>query len=489
MKLRIITLMEFYLKYRSLADREIIRKQTAISSIECDIVFAFELDYIPDIIDKTLKRIKVYRPDLYQKLLNDCTIYIVSKSSAINKDKLDSNLEFRYSLSKLELILADNRTNNENLLNGIARAIYYKYIRSIVIDGIHLTSYFIKTTVLWLCEIMNLAEIQCVNITEELTKIWIRFACDKLHTKYCQHYFISNINILEHHNTELLHTISKRLTDNQTNIIKMLITNADIDDADEYTKEDEEYEFSKEYIEQEDSADKEHFEILKKYFPYQKSEFSNTCYRLLLNAFSSSDTLSDKQFWILYKQMFLDYKSTITNEYDSCDYDKISYLKFITMFQISIKQMMYAVDIIPYLDNAIIKPVNNQCSTQGMINAISSVLQNHEQPLTDTNPIIDGKSSHFRNRFHEGSSYALSGGFEMHTQYRRLAQIVSDKCLFRCHYVNNNNQRCKKYGYVNEIDQLPFCIDHNVEHNRDKRQASASIPIRSPEKHLEIELD
>ncbi|CAF4473942.1 unnamed protein product, partial [Didymodactylos carnosus] len=163
----------------------------------------------------------------------------------------------------------------------------------------------------------------------------------------------------------------------------MLITNsADVDD--EYNKDDAEYEYSKEYIEHENLADKEHFEILKKYFPYQKHDFFNTCYRVLLNTFSSSDTLSDERFWTLYKQIFLDYKSTTTNENDTYD-DKISYMKFIAMFQMSIKQMMYAVDLMPYLENAIIKPVNSECTTQIVADIIRNILQKfNQQSLGDT---------------------------------------------------------------------------------------------------------
>ncbi|CAF4498744.1 unnamed protein product, partial [Didymodactylos carnosus] len=71
------------------------------------------------------------------------------------------HLEFRYSFSAVELIMAKQRTYSERILNGIARSIYHKYLYSK--QEVCITSYFIKTTVLWLCETENIDAINEQN--------------------------------------------------------------------------------------------------------------------------------------------------------------------------------------------------------------------------------------------------------------------------------------------------------------------------------------
>lgn len=54
--------------------------------------------------------------------------------------------EFRYSFSQIEIILAQSRSKNEQVLNGIARNIYYRHLKNLKCDNSYntLPSYFIK---------------------------------------------------------------------------------------------------------------------------------------------------------------------------------------------------------------------------------------------------------------------------------------------------------------------------------------------------------
>ncbi|CAF4588584.1 unnamed protein product, partial [Didymodactylos carnosus] len=70
-----------------------------------------------------------------------------------------------------------------------------------------ITSYFIKTTVLWLCETENIDAINEQNydlLTKQLTAQWITFACSKLRNHVCEHYFLVDINILSAYSHETL---------------------------------------------------------------------------------------------------------------------------------------------------------------------------------------------------------------------------------------------------------------------------------------------
>jgi hypothetical protein len=113
----------------------------------------------------------------------------------------DRELEFRYSFSAVELLLAQERSYNEQILNGIARSIYYKFLKDQRTSTQNvIPSYFIKTTVLWMCENMNLSNDNPKTLAEK----WLKYAIDLLNKRVCPHYFIENLNILEPFSKESL---------------------------------------------------------------------------------------------------------------------------------------------------------------------------------------------------------------------------------------------------------------------------------------------
>ena len=76
--------------------------------------------------------------------------------------EIDQELEFRYSFSAIERLLAMKRSRVEQILNGVARSIYYKYFKHQLSAEDNkktlIPSYFVTTTVLWMCELSNLSE-------------------------------------------------------------------------------------------------------------------------------------------------------------------------------------------------------------------------------------------------------------------------------------------------------------------------------------------
>ncbi|CAF1018390.1 unnamed protein product [Didymodactylos carnosus] len=218
LKQKVKAVIRFYCKYQHLANLNICRQiqKSNCVKIEYDNVFAFQLGYIPDALQPFLHRIAERHPYLITRLLGDeQLIYIVSKPSRKSFHSNDTRFEFRYSFSKLELIIAQNRTPKERLLNAIARTIYHKTIRSIVVNGDYIPSYFVKTTVLWMCETMEFARnISSLENRADLIQIgqeWINFAIEKLSKKDCEHYFLADINILEPYSLELVQIASLTL--------------------------------------------------------------------------------------------------------------------------------------------------------------------------------------------------------------------------------------------------------------------------------------
>ncbi|CAF1604682.1 unnamed protein product, partial [Didymodactylos carnosus] len=126
---KIKAVIRFYCKYQHLANLNICQQiqKSECAKIEYDNVFAFQLGYIPDVLQPFLHRTAERYPYLTKRLRGEeQLIYIVSKPSRKSFHSYDTRFEFRYSFSKLELIIAQNRTLMERLLNAIARTIYHK---------------------------------------------------------------------------------------------------------------------------------------------------------------------------------------------------------------------------------------------------------------------------------------------------------------------------------------------------------------------------
>lgn len=56
-------------------------------------------------------------------------MHLIPKWSTKTSD-IDQELEFRYSFSAIERLLAMKRLRVEQILNSIARSIYYKYLKN-----------------------------------------------------------------------------------------------------------------------------------------------------------------------------------------------------------------------------------------------------------------------------------------------------------------------------------------------------------------------
>ncbi|CAF1325347.1 unnamed protein product [Rotaria sordida] len=169
---------------------------------DMDLVLSLRLNFIPKILDDFFNRIKLNQFDLYEQI-RTMSIYLIPKPSSIYDDFDQCRVQFRYSFSEIEKKLAQLRKPSEQLLNRIARSIYYDLISKahLMIDKKYIPSYFVKTTILWLCENTNNLDHLDQN---QLTKLWIDYALSCFKTGYCLHYFLTNVNILNNFPEKLL---------------------------------------------------------------------------------------------------------------------------------------------------------------------------------------------------------------------------------------------------------------------------------------------
>ncbi|CAF1239110.1 unnamed protein product [Didymodactylos carnosus] len=203
--------IDFYSRHRHFVKGEFSTKylqdiMDKISNYDCDIIFAIRLNFWPKDLQPFLKRFQKskladrvhqevgpskcmkYERWTLGKKVEATFLHLVPKWSA--KTPLeDREYEFRYSFSAIEHLIAKSRSPSERLLGKIARNIYNKYLKD---DKSEITSYFVKTSVLWMCETTELD-----NEPEVLATLWISHVCVLLKQGQCSHYFMDSVNILE----------------------------------------------------------------------------------------------------------------------------------------------------------------------------------------------------------------------------------------------------------------------------------------------------
>ncbi|CAM4884716.1 unnamed protein product [Rotaria socialis] len=208
-KVRSNTVLEFYEKYKYLGNasmlEDFIEYGLLSMNYDSDVVPALKLEFWPDDMQVFLNRIRNTRPNLYELIQEQASMHLIPKWSGKTPD-IDQEVEFRYSFSAIEILLAKNRTRAEKILNGVARSIYYRYLKNEPCLEDHtktiLPSYFIKTTVLWMCELKNLDDL-CSGVDDDqiianiMAREWLHYAVSLLCTGCCRHYFIDNLNLLE----------------------------------------------------------------------------------------------------------------------------------------------------------------------------------------------------------------------------------------------------------------------------------------------------
>jgi hypothetical protein len=191
---------------------------------EVDCVPSFKLDFWPDDMQWFLNRLERNRPNLFEKIY-PLHMHIIPKWSG-QTTEASKNFEFRYSFSLIEIKMAEERSLIEQILNRVARSIFYKYLHKSVMKSSsfnekYLPSYFVKTTVLWMCETIDLDTIFTPTtnydqqtekkLADRLSKRWMTFACSKLKARSCPHYFIEGLNILNGFSFEYLDKLSSIL--------------------------------------------------------------------------------------------------------------------------------------------------------------------------------------------------------------------------------------------------------------------------------------
>ncbi|CAF4969732.1 unnamed protein product, partial [Rotaria sp. Silwood1] len=177
---RIQAILDFYDRYAHIGNPDNITDVAnyfkSCAPIDADCAPSLQLKFWSNDIQPFFERIKRNRPNIYHLIMNKTSMHVIPKWST-KTPACDRELEFRYSFSAIELILAQQRQKV-------------------------LPSYFIKTTVLWMCETMDLSS----DTEEILAQKWLQYAIDLLEKQDCSHPIIPNVKILGPYSADSIRT-------------------------------------------------------------------------------------------------------------------------------------------------------------------------------------------------------------------------------------------------------------------------------------------
>ncbi|CAF1293903.1 unnamed protein product [Didymodactylos carnosus] len=304
--------IDYYLKHKHTIDAKLsVQNVNALYrqyDDDYDCVPSLKLNFWPKDVKSSLERIKqaykTKKPLLFDKL-NSSYMHVIQKWSTKSDEKY-KNIEFRYSFSNVEKLLAHERTLNEKILNGIARSIFYKYLYK---KG-YIPSYFIKTTVLWMCELYDFRSFDDTNydtLAQTLGAIWIDFACDQLKSYTCEHYFIHGLNILELYPKEILDESRKILENDAHKELDTLHSHSDNEDDISHKQFYFVGDLNKgmdQLLLDEEQAHLDYIELESMFYSSSDKRPGILDHLVLLQTLAASD--GEENNWLLWKKLFLD---------------------------------------------------------------------------------------------------------------------------------------------------------------------------------------
>ena len=161
----------------------------------CDMVCALFIYTPTEVVDNFLERIcdKAWPPSelIMEEFLKGC--HAIPKKNPLDPEGYD----WRISFSGLEVKLARTLNDVQRICYRVLKAVVMSEINYGAADGEELASYFLKTTLFWLCEEMHPEFFEERNVAS----IWIALLDKITHSVFnrnIRNYFIPGCNMIEH---------------------------------------------------------------------------------------------------------------------------------------------------------------------------------------------------------------------------------------------------------------------------------------------------
>jgi len=174
-------LIKFYEMFKT-SLFSIIRLSTSTSSLlstTSHVLPAIQLSFRPKILHWFDERIRNHKR--LKKLLNNNCLCLAAFGS--------KKTSFQYDFSLIEYHIISQFNASEWQLNTLVKRFAMKHLRC------PLDNYFLRTSVLWVCEIHDLEDYH------HIFEVWVSFMRDVCRKRFLSHYFIENMNIYEEHSS------------------------------------------------------------------------------------------------------------------------------------------------------------------------------------------------------------------------------------------------------------------------------------------------
>ena len=131
--------------------------------------------------------------------------------------KSNDLLNWRWSFSLAEMVIANARTKKMDLSYLVLKSIFYRYQKSVEYNDETLTFYLIKTVMLWQCKVNNATwwsernVINCISVLVNRLK-------KSLYNRHLPHYFVQDINLFDNLAGELILYGQAILESSRTNL-------------------------------------------------------------------------------------------------------------------------------------------------------------------------------------------------------------------------------------------------------------------------------
>ena len=163
--------------------------------MSCDCVPAVHLHFWPHEAVTWITRHRLWPPqDIIQSIV-DKGCQLIPRSSPDG----DIHSEWRLSFSNPEATLAQHRSKEQQQAYYLFKMFCYRYLKSVESSepgGKQLSSYIIKTTMLWACEELPPEDPLWASLENSVQMLLFKLL-GSLETGFLPHYFVPEINLLE----------------------------------------------------------------------------------------------------------------------------------------------------------------------------------------------------------------------------------------------------------------------------------------------------
>ncbi|XP_066927112.1 uncharacterized protein [Clytia hemisphaerica] len=199
---------------------EIQKDEKLYMNFEIDYAFMFKIFFRPNIMSNFLKRT---RYNLSEEIIQ--YIYVLAKTSREQKHNINTT-EWTYSFSHIENFILNSFSDTQKLVYVIFKSIFNKSLKHL--DEDKLTSYIVKTIILWRFEDIELDDSDdWLNDTRiwETADILFKDLIVSFDRGFLKHYFIPEVNVLQRLDTDLRDSCRRRIKEIGKDLKKVLLTN------------------------------------------------------------------------------------------------------------------------------------------------------------------------------------------------------------------------------------------------------------------------